>query len=58
MNLEAYQGAISREQGEDLSVSILYLPQFVGLALGLSKKDLNLNLNLALTDSFRGKAGI
>lgn len=53
MNLEAYQDAISKDQGEDLSVSILYLPQLMGLAFDLPEKELKLNLNLALTDSFK-----
>ncbi len=55
MNLEAHQKKISRVFGEDLSMTILYLPQFLGLALGLSEKDLRLDLNLSFTDSFRGK---
>jgi len=55
MNLEAHQKKISRAFGEDLSMTILYLPQFLGLALGLSEKDLHLDLNLSITDSFRQK---
>jgi heterodisulfide reductase subunit B len=55
MNLEAYQDAVSKAQGEDLRISILYLPQLMGLAFGLSEKELGMNLNLALTSSFRGK---
>jgi len=58
MNLETYQDTISKAQGEDLRISILYLPQLMGLAFGLSEKELKMNLNLALTDSFRDKAGI
>ena len=55
MNLEAYQKKISATYGEDLSMTILYLPQFIGLAIGLSDKDLRLDLNLAITESFRNK---
>jgi heterodisulfide reductase subunit B len=55
MNLETYQDAISKERGEDLRISILYLPQLMGLALGLSEEELKLNLNLALTKDFREK---
>jgi heterodisulfide reductase subunit B len=58
LNLEAYQKPISQEQGEDLSISILYLPQLMGVAFGLSEKDLKLNLNLAMTKSLKGKLGI
>ena len=55
MNLEAYQHKISRMQNEDLRMMVLYLPQLIGLALGLSEKDLRFDLNLSITDSFREK---
>ncbi|MFC1580504.1 CoB--CoM heterodisulfide reductase iron-sulfur subunit B family protein [Thermodesulfobacteriota bacterium] len=58
MNLEAYQKGISQSQEEDLEISILYLPQLMGLAFGLTKKDLQLNLNLAITDGFKAKVGL
>jgi heterodisulfide reductase subunit B len=57
MNLEAFQGQISKEQGEDLEISILYLPQLIGLALDLPADQVKLNLNLAVTNSFRKKVG-
>ena len=55
MNLEAYQKKISGMCKEDLSMTILYLPQFLGLALGLSEKDLRIDLNLSITKSFLDK---
>ncbi|MFZ0131720.1 MAG: CoB--CoM heterodisulfide reductase iron-sulfur subunit B family protein [Desulfobacterales bacterium] len=55
MNLEAYQGKISKLSGENLAVSVLYLPQLLGLALGLSEQEVRLELNLAVTDGFRQK---
>ncbi len=55
MNLEAYQKKISADYGKDLSVSVLYLPQFLGLAIGLSEKDLRLDMNLAVSGGFRNK---
>jgi len=55
MNLEAYQSKISGVANEDLSTTILYLPQLLGLAIGLSDQDLHLKDNLAITDSFRNK---
>ena len=58
MNLEAFQSTISHARGEDLSISILYLPQLMGLAFGLSDNDLKLKLNLALTDSFKEKLAV
>ena len=58
MNLEAYQKKISGMCKEDLSMTILYLPQFLGLALGLSEKDLRIDLNLSITKTFRDKLQI
>jgi len=55
MNLEAYQQKISRRLHEDLSITILYLPQFLGLVMGLSEPELGLSLNLSVNDGFRGK---
>jgi len=55
MNLEAYQSTISKSQGEDLGVSVVYLPQLLGIAFGLSEDTLKLDLNLALTNAFRTK---
>jgi len=55
MNLEAYQKKISGMCKEDMSMTILYLPQLLGLALGLSEKDLRLDLNLSITGAFRKK---
>lgn len=58
MNLEAFQEPISKARGEDLAIPVLYLPQLIGLALGLSKNELKLNLNLALADSFKQRLNI
>jgi heterodisulfide reductase subunit B len=55
MNLEAYQQKISRRHHEDLAMTILYLPQFLGLACGLSEQQVGLDLNLSVTDNFRKK---
>ena len=55
MNLEAYQKKISGMCNEDLSIPILYLPQFLGLALGLSEQDLRLDLNLSILKAFLEK---
>ena len=53
MNLEAYQQKISRRYNENLHITVLYLPQLIGLALGLSAQDLGLDLNLSITKRFR-----
>jgi heterodisulfide reductase subunit B len=55
MNLESYQSQASRLEGEDLKVSILYLPQLIGLGLGLSEDTLRIGLNLAVTSEFKSK---
>jgi heterodisulfide reductase subunit B len=55
MNLEAYQKKISGMFKEDMHMTILYLPQFLGLAMGLSEQDLRLDLNLSITKAFRDK---
>jgi heterodisulfide reductase subunit B len=55
MNLEASQKKISKMRGRALEISILYLPQLLGFSLGLSRGGLRLDLNLALTRSFKGR---
>lgn len=55
MNLEAYQNKISKINQVDLQITILYLPQLLGLAIGLSENDLRLDMNLAITKAFRDK---
>ncbi|UCF95383.1 MAG: CoB--CoM heterodisulfide reductase iron-sulfur subunit B family protein [Desulfobacterales bacterium] len=55
MNLEAYQHRIGRKCAEDLRISVLYLPQLLGLAMGLPQAELGLDLNLAITPEFRKK---
>jgi heterodisulfide reductase subunit B len=55
MNLAAYQKKISRQWGRDLSISILHLPQLLGLALGMTETELGLDQNLAIKDEFKAK---
>jgi heterodisulfide reductase subunit B len=55
MNLEAYQKKISGLTHQDLYMTILYLPQFLGMATGLSDKSLGLEFNLAITDAFKSR---
>ena len=58
MNLEAYQKKISRKYHEDIDITILYLPQLLCLAFGLSENKIGLDLNLSVTDQFREKIGL
>jgi heterodisulfide reductase subunit B len=55
MNLEAYQSRVSEEFGEDLNITVVYLPQLLGLAVGMSEKEVRLDLNLAVLPGFREK---
>jgi heterodisulfide reductase subunit B len=55
MNLEAYQKRISRQHDEDLAITIVYLPQLLGLALGINEDTVKLDLNLAVTAGFKSK---
>lgn len=55
MNLEAFQKKVCRMSNEDLHMTIIYLPQLLGLAIGLTEQDLRLDLNLSVTDGFREK---
>jgi heterodisulfide reductase subunit B2 len=55
MNLDGYQKKVSKNSQEDLSITVLYLPQLLGLAMGLSKMDIGLNFNLAVANEFDNK---
>jgi heterodisulfide reductase subunit B len=47
MNLESSQKKISQKEGIDLNIPVLFLPQFLGLAMGKTPEELGLNLNLS-----------
>lgn len=55
LNLEAYQRKISHRTGKKLTLTILYLPQVLGLAMGLGNRAVGLDLNLAVTGGFMAK---
>jgi heterodisulfide reductase subunit B len=52
MNLEGYQNQISRSAHQDLHRPILYLPQFLGLALGIAPRELSIDMNLSSSAAF------
>ncbi len=56
MNLESSQKKISQKQGIDLEIPILFLPQFLGLAMGKSQNDVRMDLNLSNTRALTQKA--
>lgn len=55
MNLDAWQSKASRMAGKELSITVLYLPQLLGLAMGLDSDELGLDLNLVIKNGFREK---
>jgi heterodisulfide reductase subunit B len=55
MNLDSYQKKVSQVKGEDLRISVLYLPQLIGMAFGLNEEALKLSLNMVYADSLRAK---
>ena len=55
MNLEAFQKKAARKSGQPVNISVLYLPQLLGMAVGLSPRQLRFDLNLAVTTPFRQK---
>jgi len=55
MNLEAYQAAASRRSGRKLALSVVYLPQLMGLAMGLSAGEVLLGKNLCISREFKSR---
>lgn len=55
MNLDCYQKKISGLRGRDLGVSVLYLPQLMGLALGLGEAELAMEKNMVVKPEFMAK---
>jgi heterodisulfide reductase subunit B len=43
MNLDSYQDKVSRHMGQRVRLPVLFLPQLIGLAFGMSEKDLLLS---------------
>jgi heterodisulfide reductase subunit B len=56
MNLESSQRKISHRQGVDLEIPILFLPQFLSLAMGKAINDVGLDKNLSKTKAFTARA--
>lgn len=46
LRMDVQQHNISKEMGREVKIPVLHLPQMVGLALGLSEKELGLNHNV------------
>jgi heterodisulfide reductase subunit B len=56
MNLEAFQGPSGRSVDKDLHISILYLPQLIGMAMGLAAEAVGLTCNLAVSNDWESRA--
>lgn len=52
MNLDAFQGAVGRSRQADLRIDVFYLPQLIGLAMGLSEHELGLRFNFSVGREF------
>ncbi len=46
LRMDVQQHNISKQAGRDISIPVLHLPQMVGIALGISPKELGLNHNV------------
>ncbi len=55
MNLESFQQQAFAMSGQKRFVSVLYLPQLIGLALGLSEESLQIGKNMVVTDGLKEK---
>lgn len=55
MNLEAYQRQAGRLAASVEEITILYLPQLMGLAFGLPRDRIQLEKNIVITHGFREK---
>lgn len=55
MNLEAYQGEALARAGGGERVSVLYLPQLLGLGLGLDQKEVGMHRSMTVTGRLRAK---
>jgi heterodisulfide reductase subunit B len=51
MNLDSYQGKASQVVGQELDIPILFLPQLMGLAFGLSADELLLKRHVVPAES-------
>lgn len=52
INLEGFQQKIAKRTGQEITVTVLYLPQLLGLALGIDTHALGLEFNLAIASAF------
>jgi heterodisulfide reductase subunit B len=51
INLDMRQKAIENKYGVTYNMPIIYLPQLIGLAMGISREELGLNLHFVSTEN-------
>jgi heterodisulfide reductase subunit B2 len=51
LNLDSYQDLVSKQMGKPIKIPVLFLPQLIGLAFGLSESDLLLKREVVPVDS-------
>jgi heterodisulfide reductase subunit B len=55
MNLDSYQGLVSKKVGHAVSIPVLYLPELLGLAFGLPEQQLGLKHHIVPVNSLLAK---
>ena len=58
LNLDGYQPKAQAQKGVKINMSILHLPQLLGLAMGMSEKDLGMQRHIVSTNSVLEKASV
>ena len=58
LNLDGYQPKASAQAKRDIDLPILHLPQLIGLAMGISAKDLGLQKHIMSTKPLLTKLGL
>ena len=46
---DSNQKGIEAQSGDEFNIPVLYLPQIIGLAMGMGRKELGLNMNSVST---------
>ncbi len=58
LNLDGNQSKAEAQEGRDIGLPIIHLPQFLGMALGFDTKDLDLKRHLVSADAVESKVNM
>ena len=58
LNLDGNQSKAAAQEGRDIGLPIIHLPQFLGMALGFDTKDLDLKRHLVSADAVESKVNM